>query len=257
MIIDDAIVRMYLQDADPTSWNRHWLFHHIEENQYLFEAPLPESKSAVAQVHETVLQSLSGFTPLNAPLFRQLFPDYLRITEEISILLVVGCPQPYDAMVRTYLGKEYVIFDLVHFAAYMQSGSDLRMIARKMLTHEFAHTCLHEKYTDRPDLPYVARLNYIAFDEGFAHYLSFGEDIAGIDFSSAEYSGKYASARAKLKDALQVDDPQTQAELLISSNSGPYWEKFAAISGFLYLANHPDRLLEIYYKGWEDFTLEI
>ncbi|WP_455717302.1 hypothetical protein [Anaerosporobacter sp.] len=52
-----------------------------------------------------------------------------------------------------------------------------------------------------------------------------------------------------LKQALFETNELRQKEYLETSNSGAYWDKFAAISGKLYLADHIGNLLDIYKAG--------
>ncbi len=58
-------------------------------------------------------------------------------------------------------------------------------------------------------------------------------------------------------EALACTDPEKQQECLIRATAGPYWEKFACITGKLYLAQHRDQLVSIYSEGPDRFLPEL
>jgi hypothetical protein len=68
------------------------------------------------------------------------------------------------------------------------------------------------------------------------------------DFTSV-IEAHYKSAQDQLKTALSETDLQKQREYLETSHCGAYWDKFAAISGKLYLASQLDQICEIYQAG--------
>ena len=141
-------------------------------------------------------------------------------------MLAVGCPPPYDAMVREHDGEEFVIFDLVRFNAYKEEGSDLVRLARSLITHESAHVCLHNRHRPTKD-DYISKLKYITFDEGFAHFVSFAEDVMSFDFTDV-ISKYYLKSLCRLKCALDETDAEKRISLLVEANSGGYWDKYAA-----------------------------
>ncbi len=99
--------------------------------------------------------------------------------------------------------KEHVVFDLVRFGAESLHDS---YSCQRVLTHELVHVCLHNRLPDQA-VSYQDRLNYIAFDEGFAHALSYVEDVASFRFD-AFHQQKYPAARRQLARALEEPDPE-------------------------------------------------
>jgi hypothetical protein len=246
MNVDVSIVKSYLQGTD--DYAEHWLFCHILENgEYAFAKPEPAQKEMVEEAFKETLEELNDFKPYNLKLFSSLFPRWRELIHDVNVILAVGCPAPYDAMVREYNGKEYMIFDLIRFLDYQKSGKPVFSFIRQLLTHEVSHICIHADY---PVIaaPYVERLGYIAFDEGFAHLLAFSDEIETYDFAPM-IGAHYQDSRDKLKTALSETDLQKQKEYLEASNCGSYWDKFAAISGKLYLASHLNHIYEIYESG--------
>lgn len=95
-------------------------------------------------------------------------------------------------------------------------------------------------------------MKYITFDEAFAHLLAFKDDVKKFNFSEI-INEHYYNAVVKLKDALAENDIQKQNDVLIQSNSGGYWNKFAAISGKLFLASHIEEVQRLYNNGIDNF----
>ncbi len=252
MIIDDYIVQEYLNGHRIEDIKNHWVFYNIEKGMHLFESPNVEKKEDVREIVSSVKEILLNFTPLNEKIYKDLYPDWEKILKNINVLLVVGCPEPYDAMVREQNGKQYIILDLIRFSGYKALGYDINLLIRQLITHETSHVCLHEKYRAPSSEDYVENLKYIVFDEGFAHLLSINGDVMEYDFSKM-IEEHYNDSYAKLIDAFEETDIQKQNDLLIASNSGPYWEKFGAISGKLFLANHIKDVQELYEHGVDNF----
>lgn len=185
-------------------------------------------------------------------IYSALYPEWEAIVNEMTVLLLVGCPNPYDAMVREHNGKEYIIFDLIRFGNYEMQGCDIEQLIRQLITHETSHLCLHKKYPVPTADSYLEQLKYITFDEGFAHLLAYQDNVKDSDHS-AIINEHYEDAYGKLQEAMKQTDPQRQKELLEQSNSGSYWSKFASISGKLFLLAHIDGLHEIYDNGVDRF----
>lgn len=103
---------------------------------------------------------------------RQLFPQFDRIANNYTILLVVGFPDPYDAMLLEHNGKAYMVFYLIQFQA---DSLNEDYSCHGVLTHELIHLYLMEDYPAAYEMSYVENLNYTDFNEGFAHSLTYVE----------------------------------------------------------------------------------
>ncbi|WP_346916995.1 hypothetical protein [Clostridium sp.] len=251
MLVDDSVVLKYLNGEEENIINSHWVFKNIEEGKYLFEVPNTEKRDDVNSILVSIKSALSQFIPLNKNIYSSLYPEWKSIINDINVLLIVGCPNPYDAMVRKYDGKEYIIFDLIRFCDYKIQGYDVELLIRQLITHETSHVCLHKQYPTPISNDFIEQLKYITFDESFAHLLAFKDNIQKFDFST--FNKYYNNSLIKLKEAMKETDFKRQKTLLEQADSGSYWNKFASISGKLFLASHLDEVEKIYNSGIESF----
>ena len=248
MNIDVTLVNKFLNDDGFGEIENHWLFNNIEKGEHLFELPNISQRKEVKKILNLIQNNLSDFKPLNENIFTAIYPEWPQIINDMNVLLVVGCPDPYDAMVKEYDGKQYVIFDLICLNNYVKLGYNIDAMINQLLTHEISHLCLHQKYPVPNSTDYFVNLKYIVFDEAFAHILSFNENIGKYDFTKI-IEEHYSKSLIKLRSALNESDYEKQNELLIQANSGLYWDKFGSISGKLFLARNIEDIVNIYSKG--------
>lgn len=254
MNIDKIIVEKYLRQE--AGLENHWIFSQIVPGEKAFEQPDCSKRDEVELLLKQITRLVKDFRPFNSDLYNVLFPQWRTITENTTVILSVGSPAPYDAMVRMKDGKEYVIFDLIRFLEYSNSGYDIERIIRQLLTHELAHICIHEDYPPIQYQGYIERLKYTTFDEGVAHILAFAEDMMSFDFKELVRAHFEVSIR-ELAKALSATDENEQKDYLVSCNAGSYWDKFAAISGKLFLAQNKTRIVELYRAGVRPFFDEL
>lgn len=254
MIIDSAIVENYLQGN--SNYETHWIYSKLAEHgEYLFERPDIAIKEEIHAISGLVASELENFSPYNRKLMDHLFPEWRAVLEKTHILLSVGCPAPYDAMVRNHQGTKYIIFDLTQLLQYQKDGMDISKILKGLITHEMIHVCIRKDYSCEHEA-YEDKLRFIAFDEGFAHLLSLRDEISRYDFSEM-LNKHYDTSKKKYNSALLETDKSIQEKNIVESNTGDYWNKFAAIVGKLYLAQNMDRLVEIYRSGPRKFDIDL
>ena len=256
MLIDKNIVIKYLNSEDEEYITNHWVFNNIEEGKYLFEKPSIKKKNDIRELLLNIESKLLDFVPLNKEIYSSLYPNWREVLKDVNIILVVGCPNPYDAMVREYKKKEYIIFDLIRFNDYKELGYDIDFVIKQLITHELSHLCLHEKYPPFDYISFKEKLKYIVFDEGFAHILAFKEDLENYDFTEI-IKEHYENSLSKLRKSLKEKDINKQKKLLIESNSGKYWNKFGAVAGKLFIAENIKNINELYKSGIENFISEM
>lgn len=104
MLIDDSVVLKYLNNEKDTKISSHWVFKNIENGEHLFSAPNPIKQYEVKNILYTIKKVLSEFIPINRSIYSALYPQWESIINDMNVLLLVGCPAPYDAMVRKYNG---------------------------------------------------------------------------------------------------------------------------------------------------------
>lgn len=252
MVIDARIVTDYIAGADLNQYRNCWIYNCFGKSS-LFEMPDPKNKIWVSRLYDKIVNQIEHFIPRNGAIVKQLFPQFDRLAAEYTILLIVGLPDPYDAMVLEHDGKAYMIFDLIQFK---EAALSKNYSCHRVLTHELIHICLMEDYPVPYDMPYVDKLSYTAFNEGFAHALTYPEDISCFVFDEF-LCDKFEAAKRVLLAAMIEKDKDKQAVYLRNADTGDYWDKFAAMAGKLYLLKHIDKLKNIYREGWHNFTEKI
>ena len=252
MKIDDSIVQSYVNGISPETYKDCWIYSAFGRG-CLFEDPDPGNREWVSKLCSKLKNQILNYVPRNEHLVRNLFPDFDTVARDYSIMLVVGFPDPYDAMVIEHDGKEYMVFDLIQFGA---DSLDEEYSCHRVLTHELIHMCLNRKYPKPVGLSYVDELNYTTFDEGFAHALTYPEDIAAFKFDDF-LSEKYKHSKMQLQNALRETDTAKQKQYLISADAGDYWDKYASISGKLFLLNNLESIKDILLSGWGGFSERI
>ena len=252
MIIDDSIVHKYLSGKHPETYKNCWIYSALGGG-YLFEDPDPKNREWVSKLCTKLRNQISDFLPRNEHMVKNLFPEIDDVIRDYTAMLVVGFPDPYDAMALEYNGKGYTIFDLIQFGA---DSLDETYSCHRVLTHELIHLCLDRKYPNPIGLSYVDKLNYTAFHEGFAHALSFPEDIATFKFDNS-LADKYRRSKKQLQIALRETNADKQKQYLAYADKGDYWDKYASISGKLFLLNNLKSIEDILLSGWNNFTERI
>ena len=255
MKIDDSIVRAYLAGKPHLEYSNHWVYHSVTDGMYMFTEPPAARFDDVNYCYQQFLEICSNFTVRNANLAHEIFGEAIAAMKNVQILLTVGIPQPYDAMMRIHEGQQYAIFDITNFCEYAANGDDIDDTISNILTHELIHVFINEKYPGE-NFSYAEKLDYIAFHEGFAHLLPYKEDIAQYQPDEA-YEKRFETARIKLVAALGETESAAQEQFLREANSGAYWDKFAAISSMLYLMKHAGCLKRIYEAGYRGFAKQV
>lgn len=210
----------------------------------------PKNREWVAKLYDKLLDQINNFIPRNGDFVKRFFPNFDRIAADYTILLVVGFPDPYDAMVLEHDGKAYMVFDLIQF---QEESLNKNYSCHRVLTHELIHLCLMEDYPLPSEMSYTEELNYTAFNEGFAHALTFSEDISEFAFDTF-LDEKFETAKSTLMKALAETDSSKQTIYKRMADTGEYWNKFAAMAGKLYLLKNIDNFEVIYRNGWRNFT---
>lgn len=233
MIINTEILDRYLSENSLDGVKEHWIFNSIVEGQHLIEEPNNFNRNKLKEIYEMLISKLNNFEPLNKCLWHEFYGN-INIPDTISVYLIVGSPKPYDAMVRKDdKWNNCIILDLFRIGSYSEDISKLSGIVSNFVTHEVSHVLTGGVYTPPTIKDSVSdKLKYIVFDEGIAHFLSNKDDILSIDWYSDEMNTRRKNAYEALCDALKNISDTNKNQILERANSGLYWEKFGAISGF-------------------------
>lgn len=255
MKIEDSIIKAYLDKKPSSEYSNHWIFYNIISEAHMFTEPCLKRAAEVKNCHGQLLKIYDNFTFRNADLVRKIFPDAPLILDNANVLHTVGLPWPYAALMRTHKGLDYIVFDLIHFSDNILKGTNISDMVSNLLSHELIHVLINAKYRGNSDFSYLDTIDFIAFHEGFAHLLSYEENIENCQ--PDKYEARFALAKERLALALSETDPALQKQYLLESNTGDYWDKFAAISSMIYLMKHIGSLKEIYEAGWRGYAQSI
>ncbi|WP_425449263.1 hypothetical protein [Dethiothermospora halolimnae] len=259
MGIDAKIIDSYLEEKSLDKVKNHWIFHSISPSKYLFEEPLLEDYGLIKNTYKQIKKAFKTFKPLNLKLWESIFGQYEGIPKTVSIYLVVGCPDPYDAMIREdNNGNLSMIFDLAILSKYTKEPSKVYELILQMITHELTHVYINNDYKDKTkNLSVHEKMKYIMFDEGFAHFLSYKKEVLTIDWEDENLIRKKKKAYSTLDYEMNNFIGENEKDLLERSNSGPYWDKFGALSGLFIIADYyisHDKdyksIGELYKKGY-------
>ncbi len=253
MVIDDGIVRRYLAGESLDADREHWIYR-AEGPESLFSAPDPENTHWVAKLHDKLIEQIYAYVPRNHAAAKAIFPFFDEVASDFTIMLVVGFPDPYEAMMlESPDGESVMVFDLIQFG---EESLEEDYSCHRVLTHELIHMCLHRDYPQPKNPTYRADMDYLVFDEGFAHALTYPADIGSFQFDAA-LEDRFRTARETLRSALAETDPDRQRELRTAADTGRYWNKFGAIAGKLFLLKHVGDIGAIYRSGWNGFARRV
>lgn len=153
---------------------------------------------------------------------------------EFDVIATSGIPAPYDAWTVSHDGKPVMLFNLSEW-----TSDEISRYGLPILLHEVSHGLLAGPLKTHEDIEtYPEALEKIVIDEGIAHFIGFPDNREDI---LEKHFDKWSSSEALLKKAEQklaasYVDEEEKEDLLLKSNTGPYWEKFGAISGMFRVA---------------------
>lgn len=238
MFVNDSVVQRFLAGRGPED-SLQWFFR----GRRAYEEVAADSATLleVNTMYRQMLKTLQTFDPINEFVIDTMFPAWRDV--EFQVDLIVGFPKPFDAVTAVdSTGLTHVILDVKQFADYGIDEESMALTLNNIITHEMIHVFMGRRFPDMLVSPeYIDELDAIAFNEGFAHLLSFNaQELDDVDWG--EYLNEYDSISvSKLAVAMAETDESQQELLLQRSCSGPYFEKFACMSGMFYLAKQWQR----------------
>jgi len=152
---------------------------------------------------------------------------------KVTVIVTQGIPEPYDAWSAVYKGEKSFFFNLS-----LWSKDDLNKSGLAVIKHEITHVLLHDLIKEPDKSSHVDVLEYITIHEGLAHYIGFFEDRSRLLTDFFQYwepsEKKYTESTKQLK--LKTTPSKIVDKLIYESNTGSYWDKYAAISGMFRIA---------------------
>lgn len=261
------IVTDYLEGKDLSSHKAEWFFL---QPGYRFEAPdtSEAQRAKVKRAYEQTLQSVQNFVPGNQAIWDALFPDWESILQNAIVALIVGYPEPNDAVVmKSPTGEYTAILDMGLWAKYLDTVP-VGKLAHNLLTHEFCHVCIHQLVPELDEVQesgeYLSKLDAFTFDEGFAHFVSYnGLEASEVDWNAGKLRKVGLQSRADMLAARQENRSEQQEEWLQRAIFGSrYYDKYACMCGMLYLARRwqeggTKQLATEFKAGWQGFSEKV
>ena len=245
MIINSKQIEEALENC--TDASKHWIFNNIEDTQHLYEGiRIPHNR--IIEIRDETTEFLTEFTPTNSEVFDQLFPKWRDIQKEARVELIVGAPSNYDMMVR----NDMIYIDIQNLDKYLSNGYEIIELLKILITHEFVHLCINKDYSLEEDPSYIEQLDYILFQEGFAHAIPYLNNL-----EVEKYNETFIKSCIKLRKALEETSIEKQNQYLLDADTGDYWDKYGAIAGKLFILNNSNEILNIYNRGYQNFHTSI
>ncbi len=244
MTINSTIADAYISKENMLYFRDNWVFSSstldVDEGANIFVMPPldDEKREDVRILRDKFYNTGENFHPMNRPIFDALFPHWKD--NDATVDLIVGFPSPYDSVnTKDREGKSHLVFDLILWSKYLEYPSIDENI-RGVLTHELTHHLIGSIYpeVDRAmeNGSYLDKLDAYAFHEGFAHLVSYNEDIKAVDWHSDKIQSVYIKASKRMQEALAEVDPERQKKLLYDAICGPYYDKYACMCSMIYLS---------------------
>ena len=220
MIIDTSIVDEYIKTKSVDNIKEHWVFSLIEDGKYLFNEPNKKYIKEQEEILKLLIKYIKDFKPNNIEVWQHIFGKY-KISNDKKILLIIGSPNPYDAMVREDLkGNKIIIFDVEQLRAYNMTFNKMVSMIQNIITHEMAHILIDEDFSlYNKNSSNFELLKQQMFDEGFAHYISYS-NLEEIDWNKPRLQQCKIEAYKRLREKLTNEITE---DVLIEGNSGAYW----------------------------------
>jgi len=230
MKLDSSLVINFIKQNKEKNL-QHWIFKSIVTDEFCYEDVLYEEIDNIENTYNIFMEELVNFKPLNKKYWDLVFDDFAWSDISNTLYLVVGLPNPYDALVlEDNAGKDCIIFDLNRINQYSQDSNETRKLINNFLTHEIAHIYIRTKLKMVNKDNYLELLKFIFIDEGLSHLLSYCPNIDELDFNTEEMIKRKHLAYSRLKYYLEAPD-KIEWQTILDSFSGEYWSKFAAIAG--------------------------
>lgn len=240
MKLNTEIIDFFLENGHLKPYEKHWIFDKIVEGEHLFQCPEIHRIPDLHKALEKVIYELEHFSPLNLSYWEALYGPFTGIDNAINVYLIVGAPNPYDAMVReNETGEMCILFDLERITSYGESIDDLIFTIKSLITHEYAHimNSKHIAFKGK-DHTFESRLAALALDEGIAHFLSIRENVDSINWNSEALIARKKNAYERYIESLNTASDQNMEQKLLEANAASnYWDKFGSVSGLFFIVD--------------------
>ena len=268
MKINTTIADAYLNSEDVSEFSSLWLYTDRTERgiENVFTAPPAETAmgKTVLRIKDEIVAHASTFMPCNRWLWDALFDDWRDFLETVTLDLIVGYPHGNDASVKQAPdGKRHMIFDLVSWEKYV-GKIPLSALSQNLLTHELFHVMVEKCFPDieaaEMQGEYTQQLDAIAFNEGFAHLVSYNQqEIDTVSWNGEKLTEVYNASADKMNAALNEKSVEKQKRYVYEANFGNYYGKYACMCGMIYLGRQwqsggAAELKKLFQHGYHGFA---
>lgn len=245
LILHTEIIDTYLNGNNIEKFKNHWIYNTVgqgdSKDKNIFTMPSMEDTAIVRKIYIEAQNCLADFKPLNSELWSCLFPEWKRILDNIEVYFIVGLPEPNDAtVIPDPSGKNVIILDLKCWVKYYKK-TNITDLIRNLITHECCHICIGKMFpqidSDYENGTYLEKLNSMIFNEGFAHLVSYNQNICSVDWHEKKLTEVKEKSLSKLKSAVLENDTSKQNDYLYTAMFGQYYDKFGCMIGMLYIAD--------------------
>ena len=239
-----TIADAYISKQNMNEYRDNWVYSSstldVDEGMNIFVMPPneDEKREKVRILRNKFYNTVENFHPLNKDIMDALFPLWKE--NDATVDLIVGFPSPYDSVnTKDREGKSHLVFDLILWSKYLEYPSVDENI-RGVLTHELTHHLIGSIYPEVDSAmengSYLDKLDAYTFHEGFAHLVSYNNDIKNVDWQSEKLQMVYIKASKRMQEALAENNPERQKKLLYDAICGPYYDKYACMCSMIYLS---------------------
>ena len=270
MRIDTTIIDAYLNSEDVSKYSSEWFYTDRTEDgiSNVFQAPpnAETKREIISGIRDEIVTHAKSFEPCNTQIWDALVGNWRDLLEDVKLDLIVGFPEPMDATAREGPdGKHHMIFDLLCWEKY-RGVMPLAEISQNLLTHELFHVMTGIIFPDievqEMQGEYRDQLDAIAFNEGFAHLVSYnGQEVNTVLWDGEELTKVYNNSILRMEAALCETNAEKQKQYIYEANFGNYYDKYAAMCGMIYLGRQwqrggTSRLKELFTQGYHSFAAE-
>lgn len=187
--------------------------------------------------------NVSGDSLLNE-VFQKFYID-MKLT--FNVVFTDGIPSPYDAWTIQKDGSPVILFNLSEWTI-----DEINQFGLPIIIHEVTHALFQPLLQKHIEINNLKPIDRIILDEGLAHFIGFPGDRSTLPNLQEKWElAEKTLAESLIKlDSDDISDNEKE-DIILKSNTGPFWNKYGAISGMF-------RIAKIYsLQGPEGLTLII
>lgn len=176
---------------------------------------------------------VSKFNINGDSLLTEIFQKFYIDTKlTFNVISTSGIPSPYDAWTIQKDGSLVILFNLSEWTI-----DEINQFGLSVIIHEVTHALFQPLLQKHIGIHNLKPIDRIILDEGLAHFIGFPGDRSTLP----NLQEKWESAEKTLAESLvkldsdDISDNEKE-NIILKSNTGPFWSKYGAISGMFRIA---------------------